>query len=104
MVDGSINALADKVHKQEIPCTERYALHNSHIIQQLSLYISNSTLSASAFIELIFASARRKLFMESCFCFFLNFIHTLYNYFPAHAPMVKIIPSLHGQIHAQLLK
>ena len=43
-----MNALADKVHKQEVPCTQWYALHATmgHIIQQPSL-ISSSKFSAN---------------------------------------------------------
>ena len=34
-----MNALADKVQKQDVPCTQWYALHNmAHIIQQPSLH------------------------------------------------------------------
>ena len=35
-----MNALADKVHKQEVPRTQWYALHyyHGHIIQQPSLH------------------------------------------------------------------
>ena len=37
-----MNALADKAHKQEVPCTQRYALHNMATLFSSHLYISSS--------------------------------------------------------------
>ena len=49
--DGSMHALADKVHKQEVPCTQWYALHNTATLFNDHSYISSSgTLVGTKFI------------------------------------------------------
>ena len=40
--DGSTNALAEKVHKQEVPCTQWYALHTMTTLFNNHTYISSN--------------------------------------------------------------
>ena len=42
-----MNALADKVHKQEVPCLQWYALHNMATLFKNHPYISSSKFSAN---------------------------------------------------------
>ena len=116
--DGSMNALANKVHKQEVPCTQWLCTHNDHtlftgvplptyvgmVVEQCGHmeYIYHCvhgtsclcTLSASAFIEpSLYTSANfifRNLFMETCFCSFLIAIHTMYRLI-----VVKLVLPMH---------
>ena len=105
--DGSMNALANKVHKQEVPRTQWLCTPYDHTLfigmplpTNVGMVVEQCghmeciyhcvhgtsclcTLSASTFIEpSLYTSARflfRNLFMEACFCSFLIAIHTLYS-------------------------
>ena len=51
------NALADKVQKQEVPCTQRYALHNMATLFNNHSYKSSSiSLCAWHFLSLYFVN------------------------------------------------
>ena len=48
-----MNALADEVHKQEVPCTQLYSLHNMATLFNNHPYISSSDTSVGTNLLLL---------------------------------------------------